>query len=194
MAACTHTEILSVTGSDIEIEGYSTNAEQLIQLLTDLQLESGFDLSIRERIIDDQQCPAVTFLHQLASSDFIQPKLSLDADVLAFGSALTGQITDVDDREIWFILVDQVGRFYDFTGLLLPGDDGSYRFSIELQGLSENAELQPQMLIAVASDRPLETRTTRTERVDEITTLLQAEITQKGIEANASGAYFRLQN
>jgi VCBS repeat-containing protein len=194
MPACTHTEILSVTESDIEIEGYGTTAEPFIRMLADFQRDNGVEPSIGVRIVTDRQCPAVTFLHQLARTDYVQPKLSLDADVLAFGSALTGQITDVNDREIWFILVDHRGRFYDITGLLLPRDDGSYRFGIQLQGASENAEPQPQMLIAVASDRPLETRTTRTERIDDITALLQAEIAQKGIKASASAAYFRLQN
>ena len=194
LPSCTHVDIVSATATSMELEGFGTSAEPFIRLLTEFQQEHGVEPDIGVRLVDERQCPAVTFLHELDAGDGVQPTLRLDKDVLEYGGAIAGTITDLGDRAVWLILVDHRGRFYNLTGLLQPEENGARRFGIQLSGGAENAPPTPQMMLVVASDAPLETISTATNRIDDITAIVRAEIAQKGIGANASAAYFRFEN
>jgi serine/threonine-protein kinase len=187
-------DIVSATAESIEIEGFGTSAEPFIRLLTDFQQEHGIEPDIGVRLLDERQCPAITFLHEMSRAEGVQPTLKLDKDVLEYGGAIAGTITDAGGRNLWLILVDHRGRFYNLTGLLQEQADGAFRFGIQLSGGAENAPPTPQLMMVVASDIPLQTTSTATNRVDDITAIVRAEINQKGVAANASAAYFRFEN
>ena len=194
LPSCVYTSILGVTPTSFEIEGFATSVDPFWQLLTDFREAHGTEPEIGVRLIKDSQCAVVNFLKSVAGSDATAPRLTLDKDVLRSGEAIRGRVEQINGRPIWLMLVDAQGGTYDLSSRLKPQEDGTATFALGLRpnALTAGDELVPQMILAVATDAPLDSVAVPAGTTSEsLMPIVQGEISSKGERAAATVGYFR---
>jgi serine/threonine-protein kinase len=101
-----------------------------------------------------QQCPALTFLSRLRGLPGAPPRLAVDKPNLRGGEALTGTLAEFGTRTLAFLYISDTGTVHNLTSLLRPEGD-TRRFKIPLPRAGSPGT-QPELLIALASDKPLD--------------------------------------
>ena len=110
--------------------------------------------AVAERPVTEAQCPALELARALQGTTLEPVELTLDAREVESGSAISGRISDAEDRRVWFALVGPGGGVFNVTPQLSDPVGGVRTFSFGLH-LAPGADAVPQVLLAVASEAPL---------------------------------------
>lgn len=143
--------------------------------------------SVLAQTVVTEQCPALDVAHGLRALGGAAPVLTLDSTEMVSGGSLVGRVSDRRGRTVWLALVSAAGGVYNLTDRLTEQADGSATFSFGLQAEEGDAPA-PQLLIAIATDRPLIAASAATDgtSADTLLPLILAEI--EGRETANAGA------
>lgn len=116
----------------------------------------GVSPAIASADVTTAQCPALDFLSELSGRPALPPALSLDSDTADSGMTVSGRIRELSGRSLWLFVVSPKGGVYDLSSTATVQADGSFAFDFGIS-LSNETTPQRQVIIAVASDKPLTT-------------------------------------
>lgn len=181
----------TVSASAARIDGYGASATAF-QILDDaFKRTNGFEADIDVRQVTAAQCPAVTFLGRLRSERARAPRLQVGQTSLRSGEALSGSIEGFGNRNVQLLLVSDEGLVQDVSGLLKPAGDAK-TFNLRMQRAGAPGA-QPQLLVAVSSEKPLETlRDAKSTPADQVFPLALVEGARTGQAIGAAVRYFKL--
>jgi hypothetical protein len=113
--------------------------------------------------------------------------------VVKDGSTLTGMVDRFGNLNVELLLVSDAGTTQNVTATLRPGIDGK-PFNIGMRKTTTGNESQPQLLIAVASPRPLMAfQLPAAARADQVFPAALTEAQRSGPQVSATARYFRLE-
>ena len=162
------------------IEGLGASVQPFSALDAAFKRANGFEADIALRQVTQAQCPAITFLGRLRDERARAPRLDIDKVSLRNGETLTGLVDRFGSRNIELLLVSDNGTVRNVSRDLKAGTDAK-TFSITMQDREGAAGSQPQLLLAVASPRPLEAlRTTRAIAADQFFPAVSSEAQRSG--------------
>jgi len=175
------------------IEGFGASLQPFYTLDEAFKRENGFAADIGVRQVTQAQCPAITFLARLKAERARAPRLDIDKLVVRDGQAQTGTVDRFGNRHIELLLVSDGGTVLNVTGLLKPGTDAK-SFTIGMSKTDGTTGSQPQLLVAVASTRPLNMlRPSGPAAADQVFPAALAEAQRNGDPVAATARYFRLE-
>ena len=180
----------TVSASAARIDGYGANAAPFQRLDDAFKSAHGFEADIEVRQVTAAQCPALSFVSRLRHQRDRVPQLQIGETALRSGQALTGSIQAGANRSVQLLLVSDEGNVQDLSGLLRRAGDG-YSFNLRMQRTGAPGA-QPQLLIAVAGERPLETIKGAQSAANQIFPLAGVEVARSGQAVGAAIKYFKL--
>ena len=105
---------------------------------------------------------------------------------------MNGSVTEFGNRVVQLLLVGSDGAVHDLTGRL-KSDGGSKLFALKLQSFDAGPG-QPQLLVTVVSDEPLETfKMPRPGKADEVFARALKEAQDTGQTIRVSAQYLTLE-
>ncbi len=137
------------------IEGYAQTAGAFAALPDAYEAKFGTKPSVLDRTIGPDQCAVLDLARTLQAGTGVPPVITLDSDQMSSGGSIVGRLADRRGRPIWLALVTTAGGVYNLTDRLTDQADGSATFSFGLNAEGGSADPTPQMIIAVATDKPL---------------------------------------
>jgi eukaryotic-like serine/threonine-protein kinase len=180
---------VTITAGSAKIEGYGVSADPFQALDDDFKRANGFEADIGLRQITPQQCAALTFLNRARSSGST-PRLQISDTNVTPGQSLTGSV-DAGRGPVHLLLVSDTGSVQNITSMLKPGPDGK-AFNLKMQR-TVGSGARPQLLIAIASAKPLESlRPGANGPAEQVFPQLLAEAERSGTVA-AEVKYFKLE-
>jgi serine/threonine-protein kinase len=180
----------SVSASAARIDGYGASAAPFQRLDDAFKGAHGFEADIAVRQVTAAQCPALSFVGRLRHQRDRAPQLQIGEATLRSGQALTGSIQVGGNRSVQLLLVSDEGVVQDLSGLLKRAGDG-YSFNLRMQRAGAPGA-QPQLLLAVSSERPLETIKGAQGAAEQLFPLASVEVTRTGQVVGATVRYFKL--
>ena len=146
---------------------------------------------LRAELVTPGQCPLVELMKLPAASAAPPPRLTLDSATVGAGRPLSGAVTELAQRALILLAVGDDGRAVKVRAQI--GAEGkSASFSLGMKGDADSLG-KPQLLIALASDRPFaELETFRAGASADLMRKIAAHWREAG--AAATLALFRLTN
>jgi serine/threonine-protein kinase len=149
------------------------------------------DPDVRAELVTKGQCPVVELMKQPAASAAPPPRLVLDSVAVGAGQPLSGAVTELANRKLVLVAIGDDGRAVKVRAEI-AGDGQSASFNLGLSGDAASFG-KPQLLLAVASDRPLaDLESFRAGPSGELMRRLETQWRQAG--AAAALAMFKLVN
>ncbi|MFK7836782.1 MAG: serine/threonine-protein kinase [Sulfitobacter sp.] len=192
--ACTYTTRVAIGQRAGMIEAFSATGGSFPGLPVAYEEQFGARPAVFARQVTDAQCAALDFARALQGRGREAPVLGMSADEIASGEAVTMRIGDVGAQSLWAALITPGGAVYNLTNRLSDPVGGRRSLSFGLN-LAEGSSALPQLVVLVASDRPLAQTATATEG-ELVSTLLPEvldEIAARGGAASVSLGYVLLQ-
>jgi len=190
---------VKVADDRASIDAYFATTAPFEMLQNDFKRATGFDATVNALRVTPQQCAAITLLSRLRGAPAAAPRLDISAATLRSGSTMNGTVAGFGDRAVELLLVADDGLVYNMTSRLTPGADGTRTFGFAIK-LVEPGTARPQLLLVVASGRPLDalkpgrTGAASLGAADDVFARAQNEARQTGQMIAASARYFRLEN
>jgi hypothetical protein len=187
-----------VTEGNAILEGYGSSVAPFENFGYEFKRQNGFDASITAHQVTLAQCAAVNFLLRMRNQHGIAPRLDLVANVQRGGrvdfSVVTGTVADFGNRNVDLLMVADDGIVYNLTGRLKAAGD-TKSFSVAMQRRVDREPAQPQLVVAVVGNKPLEVLKDIAQlgTADQVFAQLLAESLQSGQSLNVSAKYFTLQ-
>lgn len=175
------------------IEGFGASTAPFELLDKAFKKSQGFEASIGIRLVTPPQCPAITFLNRLRGDGSRAPRISIASVKLRPGETLAGTVENFANRVVELLLIGDDGQVQNMSYLLRPGTD-SLSFSIELPRSDSPKSNVPQLLMAVATPRVLDSlRQPVPTPADQFFLQALSEAQRANIAMNASARYFTTQ-
>jgi serine/threonine-protein kinase len=175
------------------VEGFGASLQPFYKLDEAIKRDLKFEADIAIRLVTDAQCPVITFLAGLRSDRARAPRVDIDSVIVKDGRALTGMVDRFGNLNVDLLLVSDAGTVQNVTTLMRPGTDGK-PFSIGMSKSSAGPESQPQLLIAIASVRPLTSlQLPGAVGADQVFPAALAEAQRSAQQVSATARYFRLE-
>ena len=191
--ACSYASRVDAGASAGLIEVFSTKAGSFAALPDAYETAFGSRPDVKERIINDAQCPVLAAARAVQALGAVAPTVTLDSDTLAAGGFVVGQIRERRGRPTWMALITPDGRVFNLTDQLTNQPDGSATFSFGLAASTATIP-QPHLIVVIASDDPLTTTIVQNGRLSgDLMPLIQAEIEGRGGKAGLEIAWFAQQ-
>jgi hypothetical protein len=185
---CFFVTSVSVAEHQATLEGYGSTVAPFEKLGNEFKRNIGFEAFIHAHRVAPAQCVAVNFLSRVRNQRGPVPSLDLSATALRGGEALTGTVAEFGSREVALLLVADDGSMRNLTNMLRTTAN-TKSFSIQVQN-SGSERAQPNLLIAIAENKPLEALTrTPPGSADQVFAQLLAEAQRDG-QAFSVGAKF----
>jgi hypothetical protein len=182
---------VAVSANTAKIEGYGASIDPFSTLDEAFKRANRFEADIGVRTVTKAQCPAITFLSRIRKDQGPAPRVQIGAGTLKSGQPLTGTVEGFGDRHVELLLVSDGGWVENVSSRLGRAGDGK-TFNIPLQRIGAPGP-QPQLLIVVASVRPLDTLRPRgAVEADLFFPLVVGEAVRAGQTLWASATYFKL--
>jgi serine/threonine-protein kinase len=182
---------VAVSANKAQIEGYGASAAPFHTLDEAFKRAHRFEADIGVRQVTKAQCPAITFLNRIRKDPGPAPRLQIAATNLKSGQALTGTVDGYGSRHVELLLVSDEGSVLNVSRLLKPAGNGM-TFNLRMQRTGA-AGPQPQLLIAVATAKPLDTLQPRgAVEADLFFPLVAGEAARSGETISATAKYFKL--
>jgi serine/threonine-protein kinase len=183
---------VTVSANTAQIEGYGASVALFQTLDSAFKSSNGFEADIGVRQVTPAQCPAVTFLNRQRRESARAPRLEIAKTNVRSGGILRGEVSAEPGRHVDLMLVTDEGAVHNVTALLKRTTNGS-NFSMGLQR-SGAPGARPQLLLAVASSRPLATLQGASGMpASQLFAGLSAEIAQSGQSVAVAARYFKLE-
>ena len=180
----------NVTASAARIDGYGASAAPFERLDDAFKSTHGFEADIDVRQITAAQCPALSFVGRLRQNRDRAPQLQINETSLRSGQALTGTVQDGGNGSVQLLLVSEEGAVQDLSGLLKHAGD-KYTFNLRMQRTGAPGA-QPQLLLAMSSERPLETVKGAQGPAGKLFPLAGVEVARSAQSVGAAIRYFKL--
>jgi Protein kinase domain len=175
------------------IEGFGSSLQPFYTLDEAVKRNLGFEADIAIRMVTEAQCPVITFLAGLRSDRTRAPRVDIDSLVVKDGGTLTGIVDRFGNLNVELMLVSDAGTTLNVTAMLRPGTDGK-PFSIGMRKAGSTTESQPQLLIAIASVRPLAAlQISGPVAAQQVFPVALAEALRSGQQVAVTARYFRLE-
>ncbi len=194
---CFYVTPVTVTETSATIDGYGISIVPFEVFRYDFKQVSGFEAALDLLRITPSQCAAATFLSRLGSRPGPSPRLDISAAKVRSGGVLSGSIADVGSRHLDLLLVSDDGLVYNMTGrLAVTGATRTFKIGLQLVNAGQP---QPQLIIAVASSRPLEAFASGAAGASlggasQVFSRALTEAQRPGQDLAASARYFTLEN
>ena len=189
---CFFAEPVTVTDGAAQIEGYGTTVRPFEKFDEAFKREHGFEADIGLRQVAVPQCPAVTFLRRTRGARASIPRLSIAETNLKPGQPLTGNIESNGEGHLELLLVSDTGSVHNLTGLLKTARGGK-SFNLKMQRTSGSGA-QPQLLLAIASTKPLQAlRLAQPAAAEQVFAQAAGEAARTGQALGAEIKYFKLE-
>ena len=184
---------VAVDDASAELQGYGASAQPFEALDAAFLSNIGFEASIGARLVTRAQCPAVTFLGRVRDARGSAPVLKIDSVSLRPGDTLRGTVEGFGNRTVDLLLINDRGVAQNVTNLMRPGAT-TKSFTITIPRTAGTAGGQPQLLIAVASARPLDAmRPDRPMGADQFFAAVMNEATRTRQSVAAMARYFKIE-
>jgi len=180
----------SVSASAARIDGYGASAAPFQHLDDAFKSTHGFEADIDVRQVTSAQCPALSFVSRLRQQRDQAPQLQIGETSLRSGQALTGTVQVGGNRSVQLLLVSEEGAVQDLSALLKRAGD-SYTFNLRMQRTGASGA-QPQLLLAVSGERPLQTIKGAQSPAEQLFPLAGVEVARTGQAIGATIRYFKL--
>ena len=180
----------SVSASAARIDGYGASAAPFQKLDDAFKSVHGFEADIDVRQVTSAQCPALSFVSRLRQQRDQAPQLQIGETSLRSGQALTGTVQVGGNRSVQLLLVSEAGAVQDLSALLKRAGD-SYTFNLRMQRTGASGA-QPQLLLAVSGERPLQTIKGAQSPAEQLFPLAGVEVARTGQAIGATIRYFKL--
>lgn len=151
--------IAKPSADTVAVDGYAAAGETLARLETDLAAIEDASVAMRRHRIASAQCDALAFTRGLNPDPVPRLTIRPDTPEIASGTELTGVVRDFGRKWLYLVVVDDEGKVQELDDLK-PGPDGSIVFRAPLT-LTDGPVDTVQLLLAVASDEPLDTFATQ---------------------------------
>jgi serine/threonine-protein kinase len=184
---------VAISDRDAALEGLGASMQPFNRLDQAFKRDNGFEADIAVRQVTPAQCPAVSFLARLRDTRTGAPRIDVDKIKVHSGETLSGLVDRFGSRNIELLLVSDEGTVQNVSRLLKPGTDAK-SFVIGMQKRNTASESQPQLLLAIASARPLAAlRPAQPVAAKEFFAAVLAEAAKAGQSLAATAKYFRLE-
>jgi serine/threonine-protein kinase len=175
------------------IEGLGASVQPFSNLDAAFKRDNGFEADISLRQVTQAQCPAITFLGRLRAERARAPRLDIDKVSLRSGETMTGLVDRFGSRNVELLLVSDTGLVQNVSQQLRPGTDAK-TFSIGMQEREGTPGSQPQLLLAVASPRPLDAlKAARPVAAEQFFPAVLNEAQRTGQTLGVTARYFKLE-
>ncbi len=181
-----------VAENQATLEGYGSSVVPFEVLDYEFKRANGFEASIGLHQVTRRQCAAVSFLSRLRNQPGTVPRLDIGAVSLKSGGTLTGTVKEFGNRNVHLLLISDDGLVHDLTGMLkVSGDARSFSLRMER---TDAGPPQPQVVIAVVSNKPLEAlKLPQPAGAEAVFGAALAEALKSGQALNVSARYFKLE-
>lgn len=152
---CFYAGAKEIGDKQLSIEGFGLSIapfEKLEKLVSDTH---GIEPDISMRPIVESQCSVVDFLGDIRPYETVKPALNLSNDWIKSGDSLRGSVSNIGDKVLSILLIDNQGVAYNLGPHLNRTGDRA-EFNIKLVDLAPRDPL-PQLILAIASDKEIET-------------------------------------
>jgi serine/threonine-protein kinase len=181
---------IAISQSAAVVEGYGASVGRFQAFAEAFKREQGFEPSVGNRQVTQEQCPALRFLNQLQGDQARAPRINLAATEVKNGETLSGTIENLAGGTVELLLITDNGQIKNLSSLLKPSLD-SMSFSIGMQG-GDNAA-RPQLLLALASSQAIASlKQPQSGTADEFFGKLLNEVRRNNVTMTPAVRYFRL--
>jgi serine/threonine-protein kinase len=188
---------ITQTGTAANIEGFGSTPAPFETFIQDFRRALGFEPEVALRLVNDAQCPAVTFLRRVGIDQARSPKLQLGAFNLKAGDTFNATVEDSGSRHVSLLLIADDGYIYNLENYA-KRDGRTTTFTLRpnrRSGQAGQTQPQPQLVMAVASLQPLGLiETDKPLPADALFPLLAGEAQSLGGAMGVTVKYFRLGN
>lgn len=151
---CFYAAAKDIGDKSLKIEGFGLGAQPFEKLEQLVLSTHGVEPDIGIRKIVDGQCAVVEFLADIRPFETVKPVLTLSNDWIKSGDSLRGNVSNVGDKIISTLLIDNQGVAYNLgPHLKRVGDRAD--FNIKLVDLAPR-EAQPQLILTIVSERQID--------------------------------------
>jgi serine/threonine-protein kinase len=152
---CFFARPISIQAKSAGVDGFAESSAAFDGLNRAIVQAAGFEPDITGHVVWSHQCAAVDFLrHIYDGQDGAPLKLFLKSLRVGAGQKLAGEVQGFGDRAVTLVQVREDGTVVDLSSALRPSD-GSRDFELQLSSQGAGGPF-PQLLIAMASNAPLE--------------------------------------
>jgi hypothetical protein len=151
---CIHLTPIAYSATSARIEGYGWDDAPFVAFDAAFKRDNGFEAQIALRLISRAQCPVADFLNRVGDGRPGDPKLELNPFNLRSGESLSGRVTGIRQPHAAIVLVSDDGMVHDLTGLA-QRDGDALRFRLTLHADGPARGPRPQVVVVLASDRPI---------------------------------------
>lgn len=152
--ACSYLTRIDAGPNAGQIAGFSATGEAFAGLPAAYEEKFGARPSVLPYQIAAPQCAVLEFARALEGRGQPALGLLLQPDTVASGGAVAGHVSAAEGQTIWAALISPLGGVYNLTERLTDPSGGRRELGFGLT-LAEGAEAAPQLVLSVASDRPL---------------------------------------
>jgi serine/threonine-protein kinase len=169
---------LKIAQGDTLIEVFGGSRAPFTALGGDFARENGFSAGMSWHQVTEAQCGAVNFVRRLRDQSRTAGRLDIRTEAVAGGPVLSGTVGGFGGENLEVLLVGADGRVDKLRGLLR----------------SSGQTAQPQLLVAVVSDLPIEAlKPAVLDKADRLFGVIFAETQQASNMVNAAMKYFKLE-
>ncbi|KIN75140.1 Serine/threonine kinase [Sulfitobacter noctilucae] len=175
------------------IEGFSETGEPFAGLPVAYEEKFGARPAVLPRQVTSGQCAALAFTQALQGRGREPPRVQISADQMTSGEAITMRIGNIGDQSIWAALITPNSAVFNLTGRLSDAVGGERTLGFGLT-LDQGNDPTPQLVLIVASDRPLTRAATAADNTpaDELLPAVLDEIAARGGTASTTLGYVLL--
>ena len=179
------------TGQTVNVEAFGSTPAPFAAFDDAFKAAHGFEAQIALRLVTDAQCPAVSFLRKVGVTGPQGPRLSIGAFSMKDGETFTASVENAGGRHVEILLVSDDGYVYSLADYARTD---STRTTVAMRLKRPSAqEPQPQMVLMVATPKPLALLATKTPLpADALFPLLAGEARAPGAAFEVAVKYFRL--
>lgn len=153
-----------------------------------LARDFGALLPVEARTVSQGQCGALSFVRSSALYPGFDLGLALDADAIAVGAPLSGEVLRMTGAWLTLLVIDDEGRVSNLDAYV-RAEDGAIRFEAPVVPTGEAAG-KTQLLLAVATAEELAVNPQDGDSAQAALAALEAELRTRGMAAElAVGAF-----
>lgn len=147
---CLFAEAVESDGSSATVLAFATLPDPIYALDSAFRSAMGFEPDIIGQIVSEGQCKAMRLFESVPRFGGEEPTLSLDRTLLNIGDTLSGSISDVGERDVTLLLIDDSGEVRDIQGYMEAQASGVHRFGVPVN------KRGPHVVLAIATPSAIE--------------------------------------
>lgn len=193
---CTFVSVADARAEGFVLDGFTTDPKNLDGFVDSWAAHTSLTPTLNTHTITPGQCATIDFAHRHQTTDSDPLGLSLEkpAEVVKSGDTVTGKVDGLEGRSVTLFLFSEAGGATNLKPWTTENPDGTVSFAFDLT-LQKGAPPAPQLLVAVASDKPLPTLDQVPAGVtsETLVPFLEQQFAQAGVTPALGISYFRLE-